>query len=132
MASNKISIGACDNELDLFAYRWNESIFLARILSGNSNSVDVRFDIVTGGSATPPSQPVVVNGIDAPINQGPIVINIPASSPNDPYTLQVVGLNWGATYDFKGSVGSTVFSASDHSKDAPLGCVFSQTFPLEG
>jgi hypothetical protein len=131
--NNIITVTACDNELDIIAYRWNESIVLARVLSGNSMPVNVTFHVVVAGNAAPPAQPVVLNGTNNPLNpHAPITIHLPASDAGDPYSLQMVGINWGASYRFTGAVNDVPYSAVDPSTKAATGCVFKQTFPFNG
>lgn len=89
--SNTITITACDNELILLAYQWGGSFELMRILSGNSNPVNVTINIEAG----PYQGTNVINGVNNPLG-GTYTVSLPSGQ----YTLLPMGINWGGPQQF--------------------------------
>ena len=89
--NNSIAVTACDNELVILACQWGGSFELCRILSGNYNTVNVTIAITDGQY----QGPVVLNGVNGPLNETISVSLTPGS-----YNLAFVGLNWGGPKQF--------------------------------
>jgi hypothetical protein len=92
----QINITACDNELLVLAFQGNFSFELCRIVSGNSQNVNVTLNIQSGGFLGSS----FLNGLLQPLNQQ-IFQYIPSGS----YTLLLLGINWGGPQAFKVTVG---------------------------
>jgi hypothetical protein len=91
--NNQIEITKCDNELILIAYQWGASFELARILSGNSNPIDVELNIESG----PYQGGIIVNGVNHPIIKQSHYVYL---EPGD-FTLVAIGIDWGGPQEFK-------------------------------
>ena len=91
--SNSINVTKCDNELILIAYQYGASFELARILSGNSNSLDVTLNIEAGAY----QGGIIVNGVNHKISPSSHYLYL---QPGD-YTLVAVGIDWGGPEEFK-------------------------------
>lgn len=89
--TNTINVTACDNELIILAYQWGASFELCRVLSGNSNSVNVNISLNAGSYMGP----VVLNGVNNPLNQ-----NLTVYLPTGTYSLLLLGVDWGGPEQF--------------------------------
>jgi hypothetical protein len=108
--SNKITITACDNELIILAFQWGGSFELCRILSGNSNSVNIILNIVAGQYAGP----LLLNGVHSGlISTNDIYLN------KGSYSIQLLGLNWGAAGQFTVDVNGLLNTQPHSPKTTP-------------
>ncbi|MCJ8208584.1 hypothetical protein MUY27_02615 [Mucilaginibacter sp. RS28] len=89
--TNTINVTACDNELIILAYQWGGSFELMRILSGNTNPVNVNINIANGQY----SGPIVLNGVNSALSGTYDVYLSPGS-----YSLLLMGVNWGGPQQF--------------------------------
>jgi hypothetical protein len=105
--SNTINVTACDNELVIIAYNWDNSYELCRILSGNNQSVNVTLNIQPGTY----EGPIVLNGVNQPLNVT-VAPTIPPTSadPTHPYSLLMLGVDWGGPAQFTTTVNSTSYN----------------------
>jgi hypothetical protein len=99
--SNTINVTACDNELIILAYQWGASFELCRVLSGNSNSVNVNLTLGAGSY----TGSVVLNGVNNPLNQ-----SLSLYLPSGEYTLLLMGIDWGGPEQFTVSVNNQNYS----------------------
>lgn len=100
--ANTINVTACDNELVILAYNWDNSYELCRILSGNNQSVNVTLNIQPGTY----EGTVVLNGVNNPLNVT-LAPTIPSSDPSKPYSILMLGVDWGGPAQFTTSVNGT-------------------------
>lgn len=99
--SNTISVTACDNELVVLAFQWGASFELCRILSGNSQAVNVTLNIAQG----PYQGTMVFNGVNQPIN-ATVVQNLAAGD----YSIQLLGVDWGGPAQFTVNINGTPYA----------------------
>lgn len=99
--TNTINVTACDNELILLAYQWGGSFELCRILSGNSNQVNVKI-ILSAGSYM---GPVILNGVNNPLNTQ-LNVFLPAGQ----YSLLMLGIDWGGPQQFTATVNNKLYA----------------------
>ena len=97
--TNQIKVTKCDNELIILAYQWGASFELCRILSGNSNSVDVTMQINKGAY----QGPTVLNGVHHPLHPQTIHQNLESGK----YSLLLLGIDWGGPAEFAVKVNDT-------------------------
>jgi hypothetical protein len=100
--SNKLNITKCDNELILIAYQNGASFQLGRILSGNSNSLDITLEINPGayqGGA-------FVNGVNHVIEPSTHFLNLAQGD----YQLVAVGIDWGGPSEFNFTFNGNEYS----------------------
>jgi len=99
--TNTINVTACDNELVIMAYQWGASFELCRILSGNSNRVNVNINLNQGSYMGP----IVLNGVNNPLNQD-LNLYLPAGA----YSLLLLGIDWGGPQQFTVAVNNRPYS----------------------
>ena len=75
----------------MLAYQWGASFELCRVLSGNSNAIDLTINIDEG----PYTGTSVINGVHHPI-QHSFTTYLPAGS----YQLLLLGIDWGGPAEF--------------------------------
>ncbi len=110
--ANTIHVTACDNELIILAYQWGVSYELCRILSGNSNAVDLTFTINAGlytGSMT-------FNDVNTALNAS-LNTYLPAGD----YSLLLIGVNWGGPTQFNVDVNGNPYNSPGGSA---AGCIW--------
>ena len=98
---NTITVTACDNELVVLAYQWDASFELCRILSGNSQPVNVTLNLVSGvyqGTIT-------LNGVTQPLN-----VNVTQTLAPGAYSIQLLGIDWGGPAQFTVNVNGTPYT----------------------
>jgi hypothetical protein len=98
---NTITVTKCDNELIVLAYQWGASFELCRILSGNSNSVNVTLNIQSG----PYQGPIVLNGVNQPLNT-----TISQTLASGAYSILLLGVDWGGPAEFTVGVNGTSYT----------------------
>lgn len=98
---NTINVTACDNELIVLAYQWGASFELCRVLSGNSNSVNVTLTINPGSY----SGTQVFNGVNGPLN-----ISTSTNLAPGKYSLLLLGIDWGGPQQFTVAVNGQAFA----------------------
>ena len=103
--ANTINVTACDNELVILAYNWDNSYELCRILSGNNQSVNVTLNIQPGTY----EGTVVLNGVNQPLNVT-LAPTIPSSDPTKPYSILMLGVDWGGPAQFTTAVNGKAFT----------------------
>ena len=86
-----INVTACDNELVILAYQWTGSFEIARIKSGNNQSVNVSINIKEGQY----QGGVSLNGVNSGLS-GTYDVYLAAGQ----YSLTAAGINWGAVGSF--------------------------------
>lgn len=101
---NKIVVTACDNELYLIAYDWNNSYLLSNIKSGNGNKVDVVITVEQGDSYV---QPAPLNGVESNLNKQ-YTVNLPSGD----YTVLPICINWGGAMNVAGTINEMPFNAA--------------------
>lgn len=101
MATNTVSVTACDNELIVMAYQWGGSFELFRILSGNNQAVDVSAAIVSG----PYQGSQILNGVNQPLNQ-----DITVTLPSGTYQMLFLGIDWGGPAQFTVAFNGSTYS----------------------
>jgi hypothetical protein len=107
--ANTINITACDNELIILAYQGTASFELCRVLSGNSNGVNVKVNIYPGQF----QGTLLLDGINIPLSGNYNVALAPGT-----YSLIGLCVNWGGpqacTFTFNGPppVGLATIAAS--------------------
>lgn len=106
--SNLINITKCDNELVLIAYQGGASFELARVLSGNGNTIDLKLDIDAGRYK---------KGVDADGINHSIVTKDKVSLKPGKYSLAVVGVNWGGPSDFEFTFIGQTFKSSQSDNE---------------
>lgn len=98
--ANQINVTRCDNELIILAYQGNASFELCRVLSGYEQPVNVTLNISEG------------------IYQGPVVLvgylqglsqTIPQYLQAGPYSLLLLGINWGGPTEFAVNVNGQAY-----------------------
>jgi hypothetical protein len=99
--TNTINVTACDNELIILAYQWGCSYELCRIMSGNSNQVNVKMNLSAGFH----SGPINLNGVNNPLNTQ-LDVFIPAGQ----YTLLMLGIDWGGPQQFTVNVNNKLYT----------------------
>lgn len=104
---NTVTVTACDNELIVLAYQTSTSFELCRILSGNSQSVNVTLDIQAGSY----QNTTVLNGVNSPLSQT-ITQNLPSGS----YSLLLLGIDWGGPSQFTVNVNGTAYTLPSTSQ----------------
>ena len=103
--ANTITVTACDNELVILAYNWDNSYELCRILSGNNQAVNVTLNIQPGTY----DGTVVLNGVNQPLNVT-LAPTIPTSDPTKPYSILMLGVDWGGPAQFTTSVDGKAYT----------------------
>lgn len=96
--SNTIKITATDNELILIAYQWSASFEICRILSGNSNAVNIAINIYPGQF----QGTLLLDGINNPLSG---TYNIALAKGQ--YSLIGLGIDWGGPQAFAFSLNGT-------------------------
>ncbi|MCU0421977.1 MAG: hypothetical protein MUC81_04120 [Bacteroidia bacterium] len=91
-----ITVTQCDNELVLTAYQWGASFIICRILSGNTNPVNITINLTNGQY----QGPLVLDGITTEL-KGTYNVALAAGT----YDVVGVGINWGGPTGFKYSIG---------------------------
>ncbi|MBU2886057.1 hypothetical protein KO507_09820 [Gilvimarinus agarilyticus] len=109
--SNSINVTKCDNELILIAYQWGASFELARILSGNYNSLDVTLDIEAGAY----QGGVIVNGVNHPIPPSTHYLYL---QPGE-YTLVAIGIDWGGPQEFSFTFNGETYALPQNKNPTP-------------
>ena len=99
--SNTITVTDCDNELIVLAYQWGASFELCRILSGNTNSVNVTLNIQSGSY----QGTMVLDGVNQALSQ-----TITQTLSSGTYSLLLLGVNWGGPAQFTVSVNGTSYT----------------------
>jgi len=103
--NNKIKISACDNELYLIAFNWNESYEICHIKSGYGFGVDVAIEIESGDYT---ERQKTLSGLKENLTN-----NSTVSIPPGTYTLIAVGIDWGGPQNFS-------FSVNGNTQTLPL------------
>lgn len=99
--TNQITVTACDNELVILAYQQNASFELCRILSGNTNSVNVTLNITQGVY----QGTIVLDGINQALNS-----TVPQTLAPGVYEIMLLGLDWGGPSQFTVGVNGTPYT----------------------
>lgn len=96
--ANTITVTACDNELVILAYNWDNSYELCRILSGNNQAVNVTLNIQPGTY----EGTIVLDGVNQPLN-----VTVPPTVPSGAYSILMLGVDWGGPAQFTTTVNGT-------------------------
>jgi hypothetical protein len=99
--SNTITVSKCDNELVVLAYQWGASFELCRILSGNTQPVNVTLNILPG----PYTGTIVLNGVNQPLSQT-ITQNLAGGT----YSILLLGIDWGGPAEFTVNLNDTTYT----------------------
>lgn len=99
--SNQITVTKCDNELIVLAYQWGASFELCRILSGNTQPVNVTLNINPGAY----QGTIVLNGVSQPLSQ-----TISQTLASGTYSILLLGVDWGGPAEFTVNVNNTPYT----------------------
>ncbi|GLB50443.1 hypothetical protein [Neptunitalea lumnitzerae] len=108
--SNTINVTKCDNEVIFVAYQYGASFELARIISGNSNPVDVTLNIEAGAYQGMP----FFNGISNALKSEQS-LNLGSGD----YNLVAIGINWGGPQEFSFDFNGKNYSLPLDSNPSP-------------
>ena len=109
--SNTITVTKCDNELIVLAYQWGASFELCRILSGNSQPVNVTLNLQSGSY----QGTIVLNGVNQPLNQTVTQTLSPGT-----YSILLLGVDWGGPAEFTVTVNTAPYTLPYQSEGAGL------------